>query len=253
MLSGESGGIGMDRGLARQELYTIVEKRKLKTVYQPIFRLDTTEAYAFESLTRGPSESRYAHPLTLFQDAIEFDMAHDLDLLAVQTALKGAENQVETKLFINILPSTLVREEVLQRLLELVESSALAKQQLVFELTERTQVDDFNELRQIINILRERGVSVAIDDLGQGYSSLAAVIELEPEYVKLDRTLVSGIATSSLKQKITDVLIDISKEGMKLIAEGIEKREDLDYLKEAGVMYGQGYLLGKPGPLSIHL
>ncbi|GIM45474.1 diguanylate phosphodiesterase [Collibacillus ludicampi] len=234
----------------QNELYTILAERKLKTVYQPIYQLESLQAYAYESLARGPAESRYAHPLTLFQDAIDMQIAHEVDLLAIQTALQGAENKIEGLLFINVLPSTLMRKDAMEQLLEITENSSL-KHRLVLELTERTQVRDLKELRTAVNLLRTRGIRVAIDDLGQGYSSLAAVIELEPEYIKLDRSLVSGISKSSLKQKIVDVLVSISNEDMFLVAEGIEATSDLEYLKKAGIPFGQGYLLGMPKPLSV--
>jgi EAL domain-containing protein (putative c-di-GMP-specific phosphodiesterase class I) len=239
----------MNSSNQQHELQTILSERKLCAVYQPIYKLEALEAYAYESLTRGPAGSRYAHPLVLFQEAMDLQIAHDVDLLAIQTALEGAENKLEELLFINVLPSTLVREDSMKRLLEMVESSRL-KNRLVFELTERTQVKDFDDLRQAVGLLRAQGIRVAIDDLGQGYSSLAAVIELEPEYVKLDRSLVSGISKSSMKQKIVDVLVSISNEDIFLIAEGIESSSDLEYLKSAGISLGQGYLLGMPGPLA---
>lgn len=239
----------MERGQGCEEIYTIVEKKQLTAVYQPICWLKTMQPYAFESLARGPARGRYAQPINLFQDAIALGIAHEIDLLAVEMALQGASHRRESTFFINILPSTLLNGKSVERLLQLLDASPVKKEQIVFELTERTTVNDFTHLRRVVNRLRQERLRVAIDDLGQGYSSLAAIIELEPEFVKLDRSLISGIVRSPMKQRIVKMLVDISQEEIQLIAEGIEQKEDLVYLRNAGIRFGQGFLLGRPGKL----
>jgi EAL domain-containing protein (putative c-di-GMP-specific phosphodiesterase class I) len=105
-------------------------------------------------------------------------------------------------------------------------------------------------LQRAVAHYREQGYSIAIDDLGSGYAGLKMLAELEPDYVKLARFLISGIDTSCTKQALVEALVTFcGRIGAKVIAEGIERPEELAYLSFAGVAFGQGYLLAKPAAL----
>ena len=123
-------------------------------------------------------------------------------------------------------------------------------QRIVVEVTEHTVVDDYGALREALDELRRIGVRVAVDDLGTGSSNLDALVGLEPDIVKLDRVVTAHIDVGTSQRAIVRALRSLSSDvGATLIAEGVERKDQLEALLELGVRYGQGFFLGRPGPL----
>ncbi len=116
------------------------------------------------------------------------------------------------------------------------------------EITEKSIIDDFGHFREVVTQLRERGFRIAIDDAGAGYSGLQTMVEIEPDFIKLDISLIRGLDTSIVKQKLIRTLRDFCNDaGITLIAEGIETEEQLAALKELQIPFGQGFLFAYPG------
>jgi EAL domain-containing protein (putative c-di-GMP-specific phosphodiesterase class I) len=121
---------------------------------------------------------------------------------------------------------------------------------IVLEMTEQSAVTDYDELAQCLRPIRERGVRFAIDDFGAGFASLNHVVQLAPDFMKLDRTLIVDVATDPVRHSLIERLLSFADEaGIAAIAEGVEKEDDLAELRSLGVPYGQGFLLGRPGPI----
>ncbi|MNS72058.1 putative membrane protein YjcC [compost metagenome] len=119
--------------------------------------------------------------------------------------------------------------------------------QIVFELTEKQAVTDYESYEGVLASYRAQGFRIAIDDAGSGYNSLKTLVYLKPEYVKLDRSLIQDIHLNPVQQQIVMILVEYAnKSGTHVIAEGIERVEELAYLRERGVHMGQGYALGRP-------
>ncbi len=117
----------------------------------------------------------------------------------------------------------------------------------VIEISEQQFIGDPAYLRDHVQALKERGLLVAVDDVGFGRSSLESLIILEPDIVKIDRKYVSGISEEPAKARLLKRLVKVVNSlGAELVAEGIECREELDLLVEMGVPFGQGWLCGKP-------
>jgi len=117
----------------------------------------------------------------------------------------------------------------------------------VIEISEQQFIGDPAYLRDHVQALKERGLLVAVDDVGFGRSSLESLIILEPDIVKIDRKYVSGISEEPAKARLLKRLVKVVNSlGAELVAEGIECREELDLLVEMGVPFGQGWLWGKP-------
>ena len=115
-------------------------------------------------------------------------------------------------------------------------------------MTERSVIDDFQSMRDVIARLREQGFRIAIDDAGAGYSGLQTVVEIEPDFMKLDMSLLRNIETSQVKQRLVSTLRDFCQGAdIDLVAEGVETAEQLDKVVELGVPYAQGFLFGHPG------
>jgi EAL domain-containing protein (putative c-di-GMP-specific phosphodiesterase class I) len=117
----------------------------------------------------------------------------------------------------------------------------------VVEVTEKNVVEDFALMRDVVKRLRARGFRVAVDDAGAGYSGLQTMVEIEPDFIKLDISLTRGIEESVVRQKLVGTLSDFCRNaGIGLIAEGIEHRDQLDVLNDLGVPFAQGYLFARP-------
>jgi diguanylate cyclase (GGDEF)-like protein len=118
---------------------------------------------------------------------------------------------------------------------------------VVFEITERSSIEDFRSAQKILEHYRKQGYRIAIDDAGAGYSSLQAIAELQPDFIKIDRSLVEHIHVNKTKEYILETFVTFAqKMNIHLIAEGIEHPDELIKLTRMGVHYAQGYLLGKP-------
>ncbi len=120
---------------------------------------------------------------------------------------------------------------------------------VVLEITERSAITDIENARAIATGLRNRGFRIAVDDLGAGYAGLSSFALLEPEFVKLDMSLVRDVDTSTTKQKLVKSLASLCQDmGLQVIAEGIETRAERDMVIELGCDLLQGYLFARPGP-----
>jgi len=127
--------------------------------------------------------------------------------------------------------------------------AGLDAETLVLELAERAAVEERRTYLEALRQLKGRGVGVAIDDMGAGYSSLQAVVELEPDYLKFDIALVRGIDRSQIKRSLLETVVELSQKiGAEVIAEGIESESELQTIRDLGVRLGQGCYLAPPLP-----
>jgi EAL domain-containing protein (putative c-di-GMP-specific phosphodiesterase class I) len=124
------------------------------------------------------------------------------------------------------------------------------RERIVLELTEHAPVDDYDALREEMASLRESGIRFAVDDVGAGFSSLRHVVSLRPEFIKLDIALTLGVERDTVRTALVSTMVSFAdRAGTTVIAEGIETRAQLEILQELGVALGQGFLLGRPGPM----
>ncbi|MBM7589775.1 EAL domain-containing protein (putative c-di-GMP-specific phosphodiesterase class I) [Brevibacillus fulvus] len=155
----------------------------------------------------------------------------------------------EGLLFLNVFPSTLLQRKFLNFFEKFLTHPAIWGKRVVLEINEGEAVAETKQMQQVINYLRMNGVRVAIDDVGKGAATLQNVIELEPEYLKLDRYFAKGLSTSANKQKLIGALVEYCRNQTHLVLEGIEQPEDLAVAKLLGIQIAQGYLLGRPEEL----
>lgn len=123
----------------------------------------------------------------------------------------------------------------------------LSPDQVVFEVVESERVDDFLHLNRILDYYRSRGYSTALDDIGSGYSNIETLLNLKPNYMKIDMDVIRNIHEDLKNQKVLDeFVVNARRIGEKILAEGIECQEEYEYLKSVGVDLCQGYYFGKP-------
>ena len=221
----------------------------LHSLFQPIIALADRRILGYEALTRGPSNSPLHSPIALFSVARNCGRLSELELASRRSACRRFRDlQLDGKLFLNVSPESLL-EPTHQpgRTLKLLQEFGITPDRVVIELTEQAPIDDFSLLDTALHHYRAMGFSIALDDLGAGYSSLRLWSELRPDYVKIDRHFIDGIHKDAVKREFVGSILKMAKASRaQVIAEGIELAEELAVLSEMGVDLLQGYLLGRP-------
>lgn len=234
----------------KSEFCKILANKELKIHYQPIVSLSNGKTFGFEALTRGPKESYFHSPEQLFQFAELEGLLYELEKLTRELAIQEANNFIEDnqKIFINISSQVIYDSKFTPGYtLELLQKFNLTSQNVVFEITERNAINDFTAFKQVLEHYRKQGFQIAIDDAGAGYSSLQAISELRPDYIKVDRSLITDIHQNKIKENLLETFVNISsKMDSKIIAEGIETLEELEKVTRLGVHFGQGFFLARP-------
>lgn len=230
-------------------LQQILSGQHITSLFQPIVSLSSSCVHGYEALSRGPSNSPLHSPLTLFPTARSAGRLYELEMACKASACEAFSRRgFSGKLFINVSPDSLLDPAHRPgRTLELLKFWGVPPDQVVIELTEQSPTDDFALLDRALHHYREMGFSIALDDLGAGYSSLRLWSELRPDYVKIDRYFVDGIHHDMVKREFVGSILDIARaSSTRVIAEGIEMEEELAVLQDMGVDLVQGYLFGRP-------
>ena len=230
------------------ELTEILRKGDcFRAVSMPILKLIDESLMGYEILSRGPAGA-FEMPDDLFRVSCEYNLLTIVDLRCLKTCLNASilpKFDQNARFHVNLFPSTII-DTPIDRLLNLFPNSRKPGSYCI-ELSEQQFIGDPAYLRDHVCQLKENGILVAIDDVGFGRSSLESLIILEPDVVKIDRKYVSGIAAEPNKARLLKRLVKVVNSlGSELIAEGIEQREELEVLLEAGVELGQGWYWGKP-------
>jgi len=239
---------GERAALLQEQFRDILSKRQIETHFQPIVDLSTSAIFAYEALSRGPAETPFESPEVLFAYAVRNEQVYSLERICMESSARRYAGRSGATLFVNA-ETELIRElktrghEALEPLLRLGSS-------VVVEITERAAIEDYGLFREGVSRLHGLGLEIAIDDAGSGYASLQSIAELRPNYIKISNTLVTGLHNDTIKRDVVEMLVKLAARiDAKTVAEGIETEEELHEVKRLGVDYGQGYFLGRPGPL----
>lgn len=233
------------------ELRSILDQRALSPRFQPIFDLRIGELYGFEGLIRGPSDSVLQAPLNLLGVARCAGLLSELERSCIESILGGwSQTAIPHRIFVNLSPSALLDARGRASAgADLVGQLGLLPGNVVIELTESQPTFDYAPLLDAARYLRAMGFTIALDDLGEGFSSLRLWSELKPEFVKIDKHFVQGVSADPVKLHFLQSIRDLAgRTGARVVAEGIEMDADLTVVQELGIDYGQGFLLGRPGP-----
>ena len=236
----------------RSQVQRMLDAHAFTIVFQPIFDIADGSFLGAEALARFdcvelPDGSLAAAPPDVWiERARRVGLGVELELELFRTALESAQGVLDGSLLtLNLGPDALASPLVSQVLADTDPSS------IVIELTEHVEVADYPQLAESLWTLRERGVQLAIDDTGAGFSSLMHVLKLAPDYIKLDRQLTRGIDGDRVLRALASSLVRFAAEtGAVLVAEGVENGAELTTLRNVGVRYAQGYHLSRPAPLA---
>ena len=224
---------------ARREIRAILDNGRLSSVFQPVVSLVDGSVLGFEALTRFADGTR---PDVRFAEAERVGLGADLECAAIAAALGEARwLPPGAWLSVNVSPSVAVDGRLEATLRD-------PGRVVVVELTEHSPIDDYDALRRVLARLGPT-TRLAIDDAGAGFASFRHILELAPDYVKLDIGLVRSIDADAGRQALVAAMRHFAlKTGSTLIAEGIETEAERASLASLGVEFGQGYLLGRPAP-----
>lgn len=235
----------------RGPLAGLIRNNRLHPVFQPIVSLRDGLIYSHEALIRGPLDTLFHTPEALLTAAADEGLNFEFENCCVTAALaRWGQLRESGRLFVNI--SAVVLVQVLkdcgrEALIDLICGFGVLPRMLVLEITEYERVTDMDYLASVVCEVRSAGVSLALDDFGDGRSSLRLWSQIKPEFVKIDKYFTKDISQHADKLKVIQALQQIAVIfNTSLVAEGIETEEDLRVLRDLGIEYGQGYFLGRP-------
>ncbi len=230
-------------------LAKMIRSGQLYCVFQPLVDLCSGTIYAHEALIRGPEGTVWHTPDALLDIARREHLLQDFEIFCAYTALQewgaaGADGRV----FINISANALVQAlSGTQGLAGMIRNWGVKPRMVVLEITEHERVSDMARLRQAVQNVHAAGVRLALDDFGDGRSSLRVWSEINPDFVKIDKYFVRDISAQPQNLQMVQAIKGIAEVfGTTLIAEGIETPADLHTIRDLGIAYGQGWLLGRP-------
>ncbi len=230
-----------------------IEKEEFTLFYQPEYNLYTNEIIGAEALVRWPQPlSGFISPDIFIPIAERSKQIYMLERWIVNKALQQKEQWEQEgfghiELSINLSSKTLESESNFQKIEEIIASHNINYSQVVFEITETVILSQVNVAIERLNRLRSYGIKIALDDFGTGYSSLTHIMKLPIDIIKIDRSFIKSIPYGNEETAITHNMISLAHDlNYRVVAEGIETQEQLDYLKEISCERGQGFLLCKP-------
>jgi len=236
----------------RHDLIETILDHRIYSVYEPIVEVESRTVYGYEALARGPEGSRFHSPVALFGAAEDHGLVFELDCVCRESGLRGAVDfPAGTKLFLNIRPTSIHDPSFQEaRLIETLQKSQLAPTDVVFEISEQESIRSFAAFKEMRDYYRSLGFQFALDDTGAGYAGLEELLEVEPDYIKIDRAMVSGVDQDPARQDVLSAVLQLAdKMGAQVIGEGLDTLEELEMLGRLGIRFGQGWLFGHPTPL----
>lgn len=232
-------------------LSAIVREGRIDVHFQPIVAIRSGRVFAYEALSRGPRDTVYAHPLTMFEAARKQSLLAPLEAVCRHRAITAwADQELDELLFINVSPEVLLDPKHRSgETLRLLTRLGIPPHRLVIELTEQSPGIDPDLMAEAVRHYQSMGFTIALDDLGEGYASLRLWSQIRPDFVKLDRHFVSELDRDRVKRRFVRAFLDVAHGmGSRVIAEGVEREEELDCLHALGADYYQGWLFARPSP-----
>ena len=227
------------------DLRTSLRDRLVYVDYHPIVEAATKKVFGYEALARGRMRSLRS-PEVMFEVAAEADLLWELSRLCRARAVEGMQARMGPGelLFLNVDPQDFADPEFTEQALGVEDP-----RRVVIEITERTAIKDYPKFRGRLKAFREAGFRFAVDDAGSGYAGLGSIANLEPDFIKLDMSLINCIDANFIKQNLVETMVKFANDqGAMVIAEGVERVEEFDAVRALGVHLVQGFFLHRPEP-----
>lgn len=242
-------------GFTRETIIELLDENGLTAWFQPIMSRRSGAVFGYEALARLRAPGRQGVDIAaMFQKAQAEGLVSPLDMLCRENAFCRAAElglvEMNAFLYVNICPGTLLHPRQWGQVTdELAEGCGIRKEQIILELTEQAAIHNYDLFRQSVEHYRERGYKIAIDDFGAGYGGLKMLSIIKPDYVKVDRHFITEVDQDPFKYNLVDAIATVChKLGITVIAEGIERPEELEIASRFDIDLLQGYMLGRPAP-----
>jgi EAL domain-containing protein (putative c-di-GMP-specific phosphodiesterase class I) len=239
-----------DRAEKSERIQAVLQSEQPSIVYQPWYRLADMQIAGAEALSRFKLEPQRP-PDVWFAEAAEVGLQVDLEIAAIRRAMSGYKSvwqQKPLQLGVNASPQTIIDHDLAR------EFEGCPTDLIILEITEHEDVDDYKLLLNALTPLRARGVKVAVDDAGSGYASMRHVLNIAPDFIKLDVSLTRNIDSDRMRRALASALIEFGHQtNSRIVAEGVETNAEMDTLRQLGAHKAQGYFLSHPLPLSEFL
>lgn len=227
---------------ARERIAGVLSSEQINTVLQPIVQMrGGRKVVGVEALSRFPV-TPVRPPNEWFAEAADVGLGEELELLAIKSALKHLDALPgNVYMSVNVSPATVVNASLG------ICFWGINWSRVVLEITEHAPVEDYNALNDALALLRNAGARLAVDDAGARFASLKHIVSVSPDIIKLDMVMSRNAVTDRGSRAMVAALVSFAREsGASVVAEGIETYEQMDALRDLGVDYGQGFLLGRP-------
>jgi len=224
----------------------VLSDDSLSMVYQPIYRLRDHVVVGFESLSRFHTDPMRT-PDIWFNEAASVDLGMSLEAKAIGLAIRNFEHfPSDVYIAVNVSPAT-INSGHLDTIFD-----GWPVERILLEITEHAVIEHYQSINDKLQSLRNRGLKIAVDDAGAGYSSLRHILNLAPDVIKIDQSITRSIDTDSSRRSMACAFVAFANDtGSSIIAEGIETEAELSTLRKLGVNKAQGYLLGRPAEIDI--
>jgi len=235
------------------DLRTAIARGQLALEYQPVVSLATRQVAAIEALVRWPREDAAVDPAEFLGIAEDSGLIGPLGEWVLRQACRDAAAWRAAgwpgRLSVNFSRRQVTGTRFSQAVLEILAECGLPPGALILEVTERVLIEGSAPMMAGLVELRGRGVRLAIDDFGAGYASLAYLRQLPVDIIKIDPSFVAGLGTDAALGMLTKTIVSVGRDlGIEVVAEGIERPEQLAMLASMGCDFGQGYLIARPMP-----
>ena len=236
------------------EILDILQNRRIESWFQPVIEAGSGKIWGYECLMRGRKKNKtLVGAPALLEAAEKENLLFMLDRVCREIHLENAGKLnfgKNCRFLINFLPTAIYKPEYcLQTSLAALKRSGLSPQQIIFEVVETEKVADTEHLLKILDFYRRSGFGVALDDLGSGYSGINILADLQPDLIKIDRSIVSKSVRSKSHYNVCAALAQMGRDNHQtVLAEGIETAEEADLMHSLGVDLFQGFYFGKPTP-----
>jgi diguanylate cyclase (GGDEF)-like protein len=236
----------------REEIERIIEApdQYIRSAYQPVLDVMNGEFFGFEALSRIHPPTTFSNIADLFPFSEKVGKLYPVETMCRRIAIANSSQILRPKelLFLNVDPKVLTDPEFSSgQTRKLLSAQGLTPSDVVLELTERSAIQDYPIFRDALEHYRKQGYLIALDDVGAGYSSLQAIAELHPDFLKIDRSLIQGIHVDPIKWALLETFITFSRRiGCRILAEGVETEAEMQTVIQLGVDYVQGYFVARP-------
>ena len=229
-----------------------LDNYKIVSYFQPIINNKTKEIEKYESLVRLIDENENViSPFHFLEISKKGNYYNKITHRVLENSFKILE-AIKAELSVNISFSDLEKEQTRLEIFSLLKNHKENAHRVIFELLEDENVKDFDVIKRFIKEIKNKGVQIAIDDFGAGYSNFERILEFEPDIIKIDGSLIKNIQTDVFSRDLVETIVAFAKkQNIKTVGEFVENEAIFNILNEIGVDYSQGYYFGKPISLKI--